>query len=83
MKPRVRLVEVVQEDIASPDSVFIPESTLQTFLGVSGADLRSEAARLANENGWTAKPAPDGRWLLKRKYSRSILNVSSTPPFGG
>ena len=67
MKDRVQIAEIVQEELSSPDFVLIPESTLQTFLGVSGADLSSETLRLANENGWTAKLAPDGRWLFKRK----------------
>jgi hypothetical protein len=51
------------------DSVLIPESTLQTFLGVSGPALSSETLCLAIENGWTAKLTSDGHWLFKRKGS--------------
>jgi hypothetical protein len=53
-----------------PDSVLVPENTLQALLGVSGPDLSSETSHLAKENGWTAKLAPDGQWLFERKGSR-------------
>ena len=52
-----------------PDSVFIPEDTLQSFLGVSGPDLGIETSRVANENGWTVKHASDGHWQFERKGS--------------
>jgi hypothetical protein len=51
------------------DSVLIPESILQSLLGVSGPDLCLETSHLANENGWTAKLTPDGHWLFERKGS--------------
>jgi len=52
-----------------PDSVLVPENTLQALLGVSGPDLSSETSCLATENGWTAKLTPDGNWLFERKGS--------------
>ena len=51
------------------DSVLIPESILQSLLGVSGPDLSLETSRLADENGWTAKLTPDGHWLFERNNS--------------
>jgi hypothetical protein len=51
------------------DSVLIPEDTLQSLLGVSGADLGLETAHLANENGWKATRTPDDHWLFEREGS--------------
>jgi len=51
------------------DAVLIPEDTLQSLLGVTGLELRAETSDVANENGWTAMPTPDGHWLFKRKRS--------------
>jgi len=51
------------------DSVLIPESTLEAFLGASSTDLSLEASQLANENGWTATRTPDGHWQFEREGS--------------
>ena len=51
------------------DSFLIPEDTLQSLLGMSGAELSLETLTVADENGWTAMPTPDGHWLFKRKVS--------------
>ena len=51
------------------DSVLIPVGTLQSFLGANSTDISVEAFQLADENGWTAKPAPDGHWLFERKVA--------------
>jgi hypothetical protein len=58
-----------QKELTQSDPVLIPESTLQSFLGVSGTDLSLETSRLAHENGWTATRTPDGHWLFERKGS--------------
>ena len=49
------------------DSILVPEEVLKSLLGVSGVDLMSEAVEVADENGWTVKPASEGYWLFKRK----------------
>jgi hypothetical protein len=51
------------------DCVLISENILQSLLGVSGPDLSLETSHLANENGRTANPTPDGHWLFERKRS--------------
>jgi len=45
---------------------------LKSLLGVSGIDLISETSQVADENGWTVKPASDGYWLFKRKIDNCI-----------
>jgi len=60
---------MIREELTQSDSVLIPESTLQSFLGANGAELSLEASRLASENGWTAKLTPDGHWLFERTGS--------------
>jgi hypothetical protein len=49
------------------ESILVPEDILKSLLGVSGIDLISETSQVADENGWTVKPASDGYWLFKRK----------------
>ena len=61
---------MIRDELTQSDSVLIPESTLQTFLGVSISDIGLEVAQLAKENGWTAKLTTDGNWLFERKNSR-------------
>jgi hypothetical protein len=56
-----------RDDLTQSDSVLIPESTLQAFLGADSTDLSLEATLLANENGWIAKRTADHHWLFKRK----------------
>ena len=58
-----------RDELTQSDSVLIPESTLQSLLGVSGADLGLEAFRLATENGWTVSLTSDNHWLFERKVS--------------
>jgi hypothetical protein len=50
------------------DSVLIPESILQSFLGVGKSDLTLEVSQLANENGWMARFTQDRLWLFERKH---------------
>jgi len=64
---RRQTAELIRDELTQSDSVLIPENTLQSLLGVSGPDLSLETSHLANENGWTAKPTPDGYWLFERK----------------
>jgi hypothetical protein len=52
------------------DSILVREDTLKSLLGVSGVDLISETSHVADENGWTVKPASDGYWLFKRENRR-------------
>jgi len=63
------MAEMIRVELAKSNSVLIPESTLQSFLGVSSTDLSLEASLLACENGWIAKLTPDGQWLFERKAS--------------
>jgi len=58
---------MIREELTQSDSVLIPESTLQSFLGVSTSDISLEVSHLANENGWTATRTPDADWLFERK----------------
>jgi hypothetical protein len=67
---RRKTAEMIRDELTQSDSVLIPESTLQTFLGVSISDIGLEVAQLAKENGWTAKLTTDGNWLFERKNSR-------------
>jgi len=53
-----------------PDSILIPESTLQSFWGIGSTDISLEASQLAHENGWAAKLTLDGHWLFERKSCR-------------
>ena len=62
-----KTAEMIREELTQSDSVLIPESTLQSFLGASSTDLSLEASQLANENGWTATRTPDSHWLFERK----------------
>jgi hypothetical protein len=67
---RRKTVEMIRDELVQSDSVLIPESTLQSFLGVSSTDLSLEVSQLANENGWTATRTPDAHWLFERKGPR-------------
>ena len=60
-------METISSSWDEPDSVLIPDDTLQSLLGVSGPDLSVETSRVANENGWTVKHTPDGQWQFVRK----------------
>jgi len=64
---RKQLTKTIHDELTHSDSVLIPENTLQSFLGVSGADLSVEAYLLANENGWIATHTPDHQWLFERE----------------
>ena len=69
MNPRRQLAKMIRYELVHSDSVLVPESTLQSFLEASSADLGLEAYLLANENGWTARFTPDRHWLFERKGS--------------
>jgi len=62
-------MEVSSSSRDQSDSVLIPVDTLQSFLGTNSTDISVEASQLADENGWTAMPAPDGHWLFERKIT--------------
>ena len=58
---------MIRDELTQSDPVLIPESTLQSFFGVSSRNLSLEVSQLANENGWTATRTPDSHWLFERK----------------
>ena len=60
--------KMIRDELTQSDSVLIPESTLQSFLGVSSTDLSLEVSQLANENGWMARFTQDRLWLFERKH---------------
>jgi len=64
---RKQTFEMIRVEHAQFDSVLIPESTLQSFLGVGSTDAGLEVSQLANENGRKAMRTPDHRWLFERK----------------
>jgi hypothetical protein len=66
---RRKTAEMIRDELTQSDSVLIPESTLEAFLGASSTDLSLEASQLANENGWTATRTPDGHWQFEREGS--------------
>jgi hypothetical protein len=69
MNRRLFTAEIIRDELVHSDSVLIPESTLQTFLGANGTDISLEASDLARENGWIVTSTPDRNWLFERKPS--------------
>ena len=63
----MQMAEIIQDELFHSQSVLIPEGTMKSFLGFSGAKLNTAATRIADENGWTVKRTPDLFWLFERK----------------
>ncbi len=77
---RQQTAEVIREELAHSDSVLIPESTLESFLGHGGANLNELVMRLAEENTWIAKRTEDRNWIFQRKAVRSSSSAGRALP---
>ena len=59
-------VQIIRDELANSDSVLIPEQLLISFLGEAGLKLDEVVAKLAAENGWTARRTEDHHWHFTR-----------------
>jgi hypothetical protein len=66
MNMRQQTAQIIRDELASSDSVLIPEQLLVSFLGEPGVKLDEVVAKLADENGWTARRTEDHHWHFTR-----------------